>query len=393
MKKILIICHTFSSGGGSEKVLNTLLHELNNKYHIDIIEHVEDNTMIYQLPPNVRKLRSMSFAENKLYNEHKSVFKGKLWHFALSFFILWCPKIIYRFYIKNIYDYEISFNYLYSSSLVAHSRNKKSYKIMWMHGTINDLDYHQYSGISKLKYYLYFKMQNTAFLNADTIVPISIKTRDSIFRLYPKVISKLELIHNGYNFQEIKNKATLNIEHTSFISKNSFKIVSIGRLDLNKNVLLQIEVVKSILECKPIPIDFYIIGSGEMEKDLKQAAGRYLGQSIFFMGYLSNPYPILKASNLLLVTSHSEGFPTVIVEALSLGIPVITTKVGGSDELIKNGVNGFTVEMDKNTIVSAILNLQAMQLSTETIQDTVKVYTKEKWQENIIKLLESYGRS
>ena len=66
MKKILIIPFTISTGGGSEKVLYTLIEELSKHYQIDLIERLECSTHPYQLPDNVRKLKSMSFTDKYL---------------------------------------------------------------------------------------------------------------------------------------------------------------------------------------------------------------------------------------------------------------------------------------------------------------------------------------
>ena len=137
MKKILIIPFTISTGGGSEKVLYTLIEELSKHYQIDLIERLECSTHPYQLPDNVRKLKSMSFTDKYLQTYKGNRFLGHIHRILLSLLIFIFPKWIYKYYIHSRhYDFEISFNYLYTSYLVAHSPNsssKKNYVVPWFH--------------------------------------------------------------------------------------------------------------------------------------------------------------------------------------------------------------------------------------------------------------------
>jgi len=71
-----------------------------------------------------------------------------------------------------------------------------------------------------------------------------------------------------------------------------------------------------------------------------------LSNDIIFTGYLSNPYPIIKNSNVLLLTSLYEGFSNVILDSLALKVPVVATdSPGGNKEIILNKVNGFLAEV------------------------------------------------
>ena len=61
-----------------------------------------------------------------------------------------------------------------------------------------------------------------------------------------------------------------------------------------------------------------------------------------FLGYQANPYPYIKVSDIFVLTSDTEGYPTVVCEALCLGKPVISTNITGSDELLANGIGILT---------------------------------------------------
>lgn len=386
MKHILFICHTISTGGGSEKVLSMLIKGLSKDYNITLIERLEDVNQFASFPTNVKKLKSMSLSDAYLKVLGKNFILWKWWRFLLSILIMIIPSLVYRRYIKGRYEHEISFNYLYSSALVAASRNKNSKKIMWIHGGIEDLKYTQYHGVKRLKYYFLYEMQKKAFCKADKIVSISINTYNSILAIYPQYAYKIEIIYNGYDFNEIKMKSEIqNVARTQ-----KFRAISVGRLDKNKNVRLQVETVCHLLDCKMLDIELYIVGQGEEKHFIEKIAGTYLNRNIFFLGYQSNPYPYIKSSDVLLLTSFSEGFPTVLIEAMCLGVPVITAKVGGTEELVKTGLNGcFLNEYSVEELSKCLLYISKdFKKSPNDIANSVASYTLNSWTERVRKMLD-----
>ena len=91
-----------------------------------------------------------------------------------------------------------------------------------------------------------------------------------------------------------------------------------------------------------------------------------------------------------MLTSFSEGFPTVLVEAMCLGVPIITAKVGGAEELVKAGLNGcclenYSVEELSKSLLYISNDLK--KISNEIIQ-SVAPYTLNSWTENVKNLLE-----
>ena len=391
MKKILIICHTFSSGGGAEKVLSSFLQILNKSYKIDIIERLEGSIhMSNMLPSNVTKLKSMSYSNERLKELHFSVRLGEIWRLLLSILIILYPRFVYKFFIKSKYDYEISFNYLYSSALIANSPNTNSYKIMWIHGSIDDLVYLKYSGVKRLKFYTLYYMQKQAFKKADKIIAISKNTFNSILELYPYFTKKTEIIYNGYNIMKFWVKSAAFKVPASSLGR--IRLISIGRLDENKNIELQIDSLIYMLDNNLLDVELYIIGTGPLESYLKKISSKYLNQNIFFLGYVDNPYPYLKSADIFLLTSKSEGFPTVVVEALALGIPVVCTKVGGVEELLYDAINGYVVNSDIYSISSSVLRLANKRCQNEVVKKTVQSYTLENWYNHISKILNENER-
>lgn len=387
MRKILIHPHTYSAGGGAERVLNTLIDELSRWYEIDLIERWEYNTFIYSIPENVHKLKSITYSpqlvKNKGWNKYIWMFHRKF----LSLLLIVCPKLVYRYYIRKKYNYEISFNYLFPSILIANSTNQKSKKIMWIHSDLYLLDYQRCKLLYKPLSFLKFQIQKLAFIKADKIVAISKNTYNSILDLYPFTKNKLCIIHNGYNFTNFIDKS----KDFEVETPKRFRLSFLGRLEPRKNVITAVRSLNRLLENGNIDAELLIIGDGECRLDAEKEAKKN-NDHFQFLGFKSNPYPYLKSSNALLVTSETEGFPTVIIEAISLGIPVITTNVGGVDEIIIPGVNGLVVNNNVEDIVEKITYMaNNYSKFKNNIESTVSKFTAESWGLNVKYLLESLG--
>ncbi len=136
-----------------------------------------------------------------------------------------------------------------------------------------------------------------------------------------------------------------------------FNIISVGRLSSEKDYKTSILSIAR-LKKKIKNIRFYILGEGKLKKELidfTKSLG--LEKDIFFLGYLKNPYPIIKKANVLLLTSLYEGFSNVILEALVLKVPVVATNSpGGNKEIIFNGKNGFLANVgDVDDIVDKLI--------------------------------------
>lgn len=377
MKKILFITHTISSGGGAERVLNILIDELSSKYKIDVLEWLEDSACPFKKRKNVKYLGSISYSDRKASQMGRSVMLNKVKHVFWAVYNAYLPKLLHRQFIKNVYDYEISFNYLYTSALVGHSPNMASKKIMWMHGAIDDLN--GPVGFFNLKIRMYKWLQHSAFRRANAIVAISKKTHKSISDFDPQIENKIRDIYNGYNFQDIIAKA----QCEEIPSSSMFRLITLGRLSSAKNVILQLEAIELLLN-KGIGVELLVLGEGEQEQQIREYAQK--NSNVKVLGFKLNPYPYLASANALIITSYSEGFPTIAVEAMALGKPVISTPVAGTDELI-NERTGVIVDWTAESVSYGIERIMNMTLSPDIIKKQVSQYTKETWSQNVMKLL------
>ena len=117
------------------------------------------------------------------------------------------------------------------------------------------------------------------------------------------------------------------------------KLVWIGRFDTVKDPLLALEVLQKL----PANYSLTFVGDGSLRTDLQnRVTGMQLGRRVEFVGRVSQPdvARLLRAHHLLLMTSHSEGFPRVLIEALASGRPVVATDGADTGRILVEGVNG-----------------------------------------------------
>lgn len=125
------------------------------------------------------------------------------------------------------------------------------------------------------------------------------------------------------------------------------KISTVARLDnAQKNHIFMFECFKKFLLTHPdYELDIY--GKGPDEEKYKEFIEKNnLRKKIFLRGYTANTVQDIQDSEMFLLTSNHEGMPNALIEAMSVGVPIISTDCGGGGpkDLVENGKNGFLVK-------------------------------------------------
>ncbi|MGS0696501.1 glycosyltransferase [Shewanella sp. 0m-4] len=149
------------------------------------------------------------------------------------------------------------------------------------------------------------------------------------------------VIYNSFDFNKIHSHSLI---EPAEIRKPY--ILSVSTLTERKRVdriIRAFSLNKRIVES----FDLVIVGLGDKECELKVLAEE-LGilKNVHFLGFVSNPYPLMASASLLVLSSDSEGLPTVLIESLSLGTPVISTNCPtGPSEILNSWGNDVLVEL------------------------------------------------
>jgi glycosyltransferase involved in cell wall biosynthesis len=112
-----------------------------------------------------------------------------------------------------------------------------------------------------------------------------------------------------------------------------------GRWGPEKDPLMFVEIARRLSH---LPIHFVMTGAGPLRSRIEEiiAAGK-LGNRFHLVGEVEDVRPWIRSYDALILPSRLDGRPLVVLEALALGVPVITSAVGGLPELVDDGVNGF----------------------------------------------------
>lgn len=126
-------------------------------------------------------------------------------------------------------------------------------------------------------------------------------------------------------------------------NKINREIVTIGRLTKQKNIYLLINAMEIIAKVHP-DYSLSIYGRGELESDLKSyVKQKGLEKKINFKGFKKNVHELIKNADIFVLASIYEGMPNALIEAMSMGFPVISSNCpcGGPRELIQHKINGL----------------------------------------------------
>lgn len=173
---------------------------------------------------------------------------------------------------------------------------------------------------------------------------------------YPKIaglVLQSEKVLNFKDFKKVQNKVVIMNPLSVAVNyskplRKKFKIISVGRLNEQKNHALTISAVCELKKEFP-EITLDIFGAGELENELKQQSKNYAENNcVCFHGAVSNAILKNTDAQLFVMSSNYEGFPNALVEAMSSHIPVICTDfdTGVAKQLIGNDEFGYLIEIN-----------------------------------------------
>jgi glycosyltransferase involved in cell wall biosynthesis len=189
---------------------------------------------------------------------------------------------------------------------------------------------------------------------------VSNAVRDALIQGYGFPQSKIRTVHNGISVLAFapRSEDRESIRRRLEISPKDFLLICTARLSIEKGIDILLLAMKEIIQkcsiCKCI-----VIGEGPLkEKLIEQIETAQLGSHVFLEGFQADVRAYLAAADAFVLTSHIEGLPYSILEAMASGLPCIVTNVGGNAEAVINNVTGFVVKSGSvEDVVQAILYL------------------------------------
>lgn len=199
-------------------------------------------------------------------------------------------------------------------------------------------------------------------LKADKAIVLYSKIENSLMKLgYRKKIYQLTTMVSNFAFN-----------HKAKVQKQGrFKIIFLSRVEAYKGIFELLEAFV-ILKGKYPDFELIIAGNGDEHQNLLNQVKEHDIKDVKFVGYVKDAekYRLLSSGDIFVFPSYSEGMPNAVLEAMAIGLPIITTAVGGlNDFFIVDKMGAFIQQKDVQSIVEKVedfyLNIELRKLTRD----------------------------
>lgn len=197
-------------------------------------------------------------------------------------------------------------------------------------------DYFNQRLVDKIKKHVRILVIKMLYNKADLLVAVSESCKKDLIDNFGLKEDKIKVIYNPFFLEVIKSRAKEDIGHFSCIFQNP-TIITAGRLSKQKGHWYLLRIFKELKKKHP-ELRLVILGDGELKEylvslskaldlqtfvwDKNQCTDEY---DVYFLGHQENPYKFFSRAKMFVLTSLWEGLPSVLIEALACGLPVIST--------------------------------------------------------------------
>ena len=341
MKNMKKICFLINSmrGGGAERVLSVLLENL-SRFDRKLFLIVLEDKFDYKIPSDIKII--------KLFSNLQSNFKK---FFGIFLGTIKLKKIIKNNQIDIVMSFLERSNYINILAKILLSPHK-----VYINERCNPSEC--YSDKSLKSFFNLFLVKKL-YRRTDSIVVNSFGIKETLVKNFSINPKRIKVIYNLIDIEKIQDLSQASLAENYQKIFQSPVVINIGGLIKEKGQEHLIKVFEKVK--KNIPeAKLLILGEGELESYLKNLTRKLsLENDVLFLGWQENPFKFLAQAKIFVLSSLSEGFPNVLVEAMVCRTPVIsTTCQSGSNEIIENKKNGLLVSVgDEKNLTKAILQL------------------------------------
>mgnify|MGYP000748063328 FL=1 len=338
MKKILIFVDSLNEGGVT-KVLLDLLENINReKYDITVMTLYNQGVYISEVKQYARYTYCFNIPN---FNDHS--LKAELYRKYWGGMLRLPESFMYKCFVKEKYDIEIAFMHGWSTKVISGSNNKKSKKIAWVH--VDLVTWNRVDGVFKN-----LEHHKKAYSKFNEVICVSQTVKEGIEKKYN--VKNARVLYNPINREKILKLSKEKIDDINL--SNKFKLISVGRLSEQKGYDRLLRVFKK-LKNYVIDIELILVGNGDKYNELnKYIVENKLEKDVTLLGFKENPYKYVRASDLFVCSSISEGFSLVIGEAMAVGVPVVSVDCPGPNEILDYGKYGKLVNNSEEDLYNGI---------------------------------------
>ena len=367
MKKSVIIFHRSLYCGGIETSLINLANSVKDFFDLKVVLLAEgERTSQLLCDYETVGIDSVVDRYQKSYSEQMSntkniIEKIKIFSTKVLARLKLMDDIIAR-KIKKSFNCDIGICFSCEEGLFKAYKKcvKSKYNICFVHSDVSkSLD--MADAEEKLKFF-------------DKIICVS-KGCAQIFRdKFPTIADKVDYLYNILDGKIVRQKAE---ELVVQYDEKKLNIVSVSRMSEEKGFCRMLNALEKI---KSLGFDFCwnIVGDSDCEektKFLQALQEKNMQKYIKFWGVQKNPYPYIKAADLLLLGSYHESWGLVLIESMLVGVPVLTTKTASSTETVGTDEKyGIVCENNEDSMVEALKNIFENKKKLEAMRKNLKKY-------------------
>ncbi len=361
MKKVLFVLPSVGLGGTATSLLNLLSLWDSDEYEADLFLMHHSGPFLQRaktlrLLPEERIISSVLCNKSELKKKGFSAFLIRI-AFSVAHRIYGARKTTHWFYRKSAQKlskkYDVVVAYQESQATEYAQYIEAPSRVAWCH-----MDYNAFSrGRSVLG-------QKRLYEQYGAVACVSEIVKQSMIDNLHMPAAKLQVVYNTIPPLYIRQTAE---EEGDPIPTSKFTFVSCGRFVRRKRFDRIIKAA-SVLRDKSIDFRWYLLGDGEEYAAIEQAVLQYgLKDNVVLTGAKSNPFRYIAKANCFVMTSESEGQPMVLNEAMTLGIPVITTEFPSAKEVVTHGVNALIAPNTDDGLVQTVLEF----VKNDDLRDTI----------------------
>lgn len=354
-KKVAILLPWLKMGG-TNKIALGFMRQLSQYCDVTLILSENSGELLPELPENIHLIVDEM-------DDFRQLVRGDLRAFRISFLL---RDGLYYARVKSGRDSDDNYKYIvdrhdcitdevFDCAISYHGQSPERLlnllyrihakkKAVWIHGEMG----FPAARIHDLKKY-YGQIDHFFF--------VSNATRESFHRLIPFDMDKSTVYFNPIDKSEIWKKAEEETIDTGF-SGEHVNLLTVGRISKEKGQDMVPAVTRRLLD-SGLPVRWYLIGDGDMRPQIEALIKTYgVEEQVFLLGTKLNPYVYMKACDIYVQPSYTEGYSTTICEAGILGKAIVGTKPsGGIRDQITDGEDGLIVDASVEGLADGISRL------------------------------------
>ena len=268
--------------------------------------------------------------------------------------------------------------------LASKKARKNGTKVLYMaHG------FHFYKGAPKLNWIIYYPIEKIMSKHTDVIVTIN---KEDYSRALTFKTKSVKYIHGiGINTDRLKCSEGCNsLREELNIDDKSIILLSIGELNDNKN---QETALRAFAKINDDNLHYVLCGKGDKLEYLKTLAIKLgVENRTHFLGYRKDVVDICFQSNIYIMPSKREGLPVASLEAMYTGLPLITSNIRGLEDIMEDGVSGFTHNFNDvngfaNSIETLLKNTEMCKLMGENNKVKVESFCLKNTKNEVLEIV------